>query len=216
MLNNFNKKIGLIIILVVILIICILTYIKGGRNELVKNDNTSIFVEENNENNDENIEESSEENIDKKSKVVKDKNIIVEIKGEVKKPDVYKLNDESIVKDVIDMAGGLTEEADISNINRAEKLKNHQLVYIQNKNQDKNNISYSQNSTVSSNSGGKININCAQIEELKNLNGIGEAKAKRIIEYREKIGSFNSIEDIKNIEGIGEKSFEKLKDEIEV
>lgn len=216
MLNNFNKKIGLIIILVVILIICILTYIKGGRNELVKNDNTSIFVEENNENNDENIEESSEENIDKKSKVVKDKNIIVEIKGEVKKPDVYKLNDESIVKDVIDMAGGLTEEADISNINRAEKLKNHQLVYIQNKNQDKNNISYSQNSTVSSNSGGKININCAQIEELKNLNGIGEAKAKRIIEYREKVGSFNSIEDIKNIEGIGEKSFEKLKDEIEV
>lgn len=216
MLNNFNKKIGLIIILVVILIICILTYIKGGRNELVKNDNTSIFIEENNENNDENIEESSEENIDKKSKVVKDKNIIVEIKGEVKKPDVYKLNDESIVKDVIDMAGGLTEEADISNINRAEKLKNHQLVYIQNKNQDKNNISYSQNSTVSSNSGGKININCAQIEELKNLNGIGEAKAKRIIEYREKVGSFNSIEDIKNIEGIGEKSFEKLKDEIEV
>ncbi|MDR5586164.1 MULTISPECIES: helix-hairpin-helix domain-containing protein [Clostridium] len=206
MINKANKKIGIIAILVIILIACLFTYIKSGKNKLVKNDNTSIFVEEENQNSHE----------DEKIEKLKDKNIVVEIKGEVKSPDVYELNDESIVKDVIEIAGGLTEEADISNINRAQKLKNHELIYIHNKNEVKDNISYSQSNMSTSNNSGKININCAQLEELKNINGIGEAKAKRIIEYRENIGAFNSVEDIKNIDGIGEKSFEKLKDQIEV
>ncbi|HBJ2621042.1 competence protein ComEA [Clostridium botulinum] len=204
MINKANKKIGIIAILVVILMVCLFTYIKSGKDKLVKNDNTSIFVEEENQDSYENEEK------------IKDKNIVVEIKGEVKTPDVYELNDESIVKDVIEIAGGLTEEADISNINRAQKLKNHELIYIHNKNEVKENLSYSQNTVTKSDSSGKININCAQLEELKNLNGIGEAKAKRIIEYRENIGTFNSVEDIKNIDGIGEKSFEKLKEQIEI
>ncbi|WP_252232430.1 helix-hairpin-helix domain-containing protein [Clostridium sp. ZBS15] len=206
MINKANKKIGIIVILVIMLIACLFTYIKSGKDKLVKNDNTSIFVEEENQNSHE----------DAKIEKLKDKNIVVEIKGEVKSPDVYELNDESIVKDVIEIAGGLTEEADISNINRAQKLKNHELIYIHNKNEVKDNISYSQSNMSTSNNSGKININCAQLEELKNINGIGEAKAKRIIEYRENIGAFNSVEDIKNIDGIGEKSFEKLKDQIEV
>ncbi len=204
MINKANKKIGIIAILVVILMVCLFTYLKSGKNKLVKNDNTSIFVEEENQDSYENEEK------------IKDKNIVVEIKGEVKTPDVYELNDKSIVKDVIEIAGGLTEEADISNINRAQKLKNHELIYIHNRNQVKENLSYSQNTVTKSDSSGKININCAQLEELKNLNGIGEAKAKRIIEYRENIGTFNSVEDIKNIDGIGEKSFEKLKEQIEI
>ncbi|WP_061313000.1 helix-hairpin-helix domain-containing protein [Clostridium botulinum] len=204
MINKANKKIGIIAILVVILMVCLFTYLKSGKDKLVKNDNTSIFVEEENQDSYENEEK------------IKDKNIVVEIKGEVKTPDVYELNDESIVKDVIEIAGGLTEEADISNINRAQKLKNHELIYIHNKNEVKENLSYSQNIVTKSDSSGKININCAQLEELKNLNGIGEAKAKRIIEYRENIGTFNSVEDIKNIDGIGEKSFEKLKEQIEI
>ncbi|NFI93465.1 competence protein ComEA [Clostridium botulinum] len=206
MINKANKKIGIIAILVIMLVVCLFTYIKSGKDKLVKNDNTSIFVEEENQN----------INEDEKIEKLKDKNIVVEIKGEVKKPDVYELNDESIVKDVIEIAGGLTEEADISNINRAQKLKNHELIYIHNKSEVKDNVSYAQNTVTTSNNSGKININCAQLEELKNLNGIGEAKAKRIIEYRENIGAFNSIEDIKNIDGIGEKSFEKLKDQIDV
>ncbi|MGN2337275.1 helix-hairpin-helix domain-containing protein [Clostridium cagae] len=206
MINKANKKIGIIAILVIMLVVCLFTYIKSGKDKLVKNDNTSIFVEEENQN----------INEDEKIEKLKDKNIVVEIKGEVKKPDVYELNDESIVKDVIEIAGGLTEEADISNINRAQKLKNHELIYIHNKSEVKDNVSYAQNTVTTSNNSGKININCAQLEELKNLNGMGEAKAKRIIEYRENIGAFNSVEDIKNIDGIGEKSFEKLKDQIDV
>lgn len=60
-----------------------------------------------------------------------------------------------------------------------------------------------------------ININTASLEELTTLNGIGESKAKVIIEYRNKT-KFQTIEDIKNISGIGDKAFEKIKDYITV
>ena len=47
-------------------------------------------------------------------------------------PDVYTLNEGSIIKDLIEIAGGLTEDADISNINRAKEIKNHELIIIGN------------------------------------------------------------------------------------
>ena len=56
-----------------------------------------------------------------------------------------------------------------------------------------------------------VNINTASIEELQTLSGIGESKAKKIIEYREKNGKFKNIEDIKNVEGIGESLYETIK-----
>ena len=61
----------------------------------------------------------------------------------------------------------------------------------------------------------KININTATLEELQTLNGIGEAKAKDIIAYRETT-KFNTIEDIKNVPGIGEGLFAKIKENITV
>lgn len=60
-----------------------------------------------------------------------------------------------------------------------------------------------------------ININTATAEELKQLNGIGDVIAARIVEYAQTVG-FNSIEDIKNVKGIGDKKFENIKDKITV
>lgn len=61
-----------------------------------------------------------------------------------------------------------------------------------------------------------ININTASLEELTTLNGIGEAKAKSIIEYRNANGLFVSIEDIKKVSGISDSLYEKIKDHIKV
>ena len=61
---------------------------------------------------------------------------------------------------------------------------------------------------------GKISINKGSIKELTTLTGIGEAKAKKIIEYREKNGPFAKIEDIKKVNGIGDSIFAKIKDSI--
>lgn len=60
-----------------------------------------------------------------------------------------------------------------------------------------------------------VNINTASKEELETLKGIGEAKAKAILEYR-KEQNFTSIEDIKKVKGIGEKIFDQIKDSISV
>ncbi len=62
----------------------------------------------------------------------------------------------------------------------------------------------------------QININTADQAELQTLKGVGEVKAKNIIEYRNKNGNFESVEDLKNVPGFGEKSVNKLKDQIVV
>lgn len=62
----------------------------------------------------------------------------------------------------------------------------------------------------------KININNASVSELDKLTGIGPTYAQRIIEYREGHGGFKSIEEIKNVQGIGDATFAKIKDSIEI
>lgn len=218
-----KKKIGIAAILVIILIISGVTYLKSGFKELKKNDTENIFVDDT-ESIDTSVKESnsvknSNSSTDSKSETVqpKEKKIVVEIKGEVKKPDVYMLDENSIIKDLIEVAGGLTENADLSNINRAKKLQDHDLIYIANKNEVVNGI---QNPNQSSNNNGnvskRVNINNATLEELKTIKGVGDAKAKSIIEYREQNGGFKTIDDIKNVTGIGDKMFESIKEQIEI
>ena len=62
----------------------------------------------------------------------------------------------------------------------------------------------------------KININTASLEELQRVSGIGESKAKAIIEYRNEFGQFKKIEDIMEVSGIGEALYEKIKDSITI
>ncbi|MDU5108803.1 MAG: helix-hairpin-helix domain-containing protein [Clostridium sp.] len=139
--------------------------------------------------------------------------IIVEIKGEVKNPDVYEIEDGSIIRDLINLAGGLTDEANTDGINRAEKLRGNQLIVIPNKSDIASGNIINQNSSTINNSS-VININTAPLEELKKITGVGDVKAQSIIDYRDKNGGFKSIEELKNIDGIGSKTFEKIKDQV--
>ena len=60
----------------------------------------------------------------------------------------------------------------------------------------------------------KVNINTAMQTELETLSGIGPSTALKIINYRKENGEFKQIEDIKNVPGIGEAKFENIKEEI--
>lgn len=134
----------------------------------------------------------------------------VDIGGEVKSPKVVELDDGSRVQDAIDAAGGLTSEADITNLNRAALVNDGDKIYVPAVG-DESGASGSTSGGVST-TGGKVNINTADSEELQTITGVGPATAEKIISYRESNGRFKVIEDIKNVSGIGDKTFEKMKE----
>ena len=225
-----NKKvIGIIIVLFITVTVSLLTYGKNRNNvfkdEYMQNifiDEESISVENSNyeylnESEKENNKVFSEDSKENKYLQTSSNNtIVVEIKGEVMKPDVYTLSEGSIVKDLIEMAGGLTNEADISNINRAKEINNHDLIIIRNINDVNIDVEAENNEVNEESDDGKISINNSDISKLKEIPGVGEVKANSIILYREKNNGFKSIEELKNVDGIGEKTFEKIKDSIKL
>lgn len=162
--------------------------------------------------------------------------IKVEIKGAVKKEGVYELDNDSRVIDLVKKSGGLTTQADISVLNMSKELRNQDVVIIYTKEEisemkkGSTSIKYIEkecvcpkvenaacfddiisNSESIINKTGKISLNTATINELLTLPGIGESKAKLIIEYRNQ-HSFKAIEEIMNVKGIGNGIFEKIKD----
>ncbi len=134
--------------------------------------------------------------------------IMVHITGSISAPGVYSLQPGSRVVDIINLAGGFTEEANQTSINLAEKLRDGQKIHILSI--DSEGIIAEKEVISTFSEGSLLNINTATVEELDKLPGIGEAKAQDIIAYREKHGDFLIIEDIMNVPGIGTSLFEKI------
>lgn len=141
--------------------------------------------------------------------------LFVDIKGAVDEPGVYEMQEGDRIQDVVQKAGGFTSEADETMINLALRLTDQMMVYIPQIGEESS-IPVLPELASEDNSGNKVNLNTAGVPELTTLNGIGEKKAEKIIQYREENGSFKSIEELKNVSGIGDKTFESLKDSISV
>lgn len=150
-----------------------------------------------------------------------DEDIYVHVTGCVKNSGVFKLNNTSRVKDLIDKAGGFCKEVDFENINLSQKLKDEMKIHVykigevkvQNSQTDLESKSSTQGLDIFDSS--KVNINTASKDKLMTLPGVGSSRADQIIKYREK-NKFQTIEDIQSISGIGQKSFEKIKEKITV
>lgn len=142
----------------------------------------------------------------------------VDIKGAVKLPGMYEVTSDMRVLNVIDMAGGLKDTADDSQVNFSQRIEDQMVIYIPIVGEEIPEIQSKQNvgSINNKEEEQKINLNQATKEELMTLNGVGEKKAEKIIEYREENGSFKTIEDLKNVNGFGEKSFESLEKYISI
>lgn len=161
------------------------------------------------------------------------KRIKVDLKGCIKKPGVYEFLDYQRIIDAIDKAGGLTEQADTSNINLSKVLEDEMVIYISSKEEIeamKQDESKAEDIVIKTEgaeittepyefvpekeiTSDKISINKASLEELMTLPKIGESKAKAIIEYRKK-NPFTKLEDLMQVPGIGEATYELLKDQI--
>ena len=139
--------------------------------------------------------------------------IFVDIKGTVKNPGVYQMKAGDRVKDALEAAGGLTDEADSQKVNLAKRLEDQMVIVVPKVGEEAEEIPAGATSKEEAKEG-KVNINTATVEELKTLKGVGEKKAEAIIEYRKKNGSFQTKEDLMKVRGIGKKLFESFQERI--
>ncbi|WP_233190020.1 helix-hairpin-helix domain-containing protein [Sporosarcina sp. P35] len=136
--------------------------------------------------------------------------ILVDVKGAVKHPGLYSMQDGDRLLDAVDKAGGYTESADTRLLNHAQRLQDESVVYVPVAGEEPPIFPAADSSPSSDSSSAKVNINTANESEFQTLPGIGPAKAAAIIQYREENGAFKQLDDLKNISGIGDKTFEKL------
>lgn len=208
---NQKQKIIMIVGIVIIIIVIIFYYINSTKDIYIPTQ-TNEVVEE--------IEEEEEKISEEEQK------IIVHITGAVVNNGIVEVKESARINDVIEAAGGVREDADLSNVNLAYAVKDGQKIYIPSKN-DKEEIEDLKiisdeagtdiiNKDDEAQTSKAININTATKEELQSLSGIGEATASKIILYRQENGKFRTIEDIKNVPGIGDAKFETIKDKITV
>ena len=216
--KKIDKKTSIYIFLTSILLIIIYYLFIKKENYLESsfNLNTVIPYEEI-ENNSLNAETEEDNSINK---------IVIYITGGVKNEGVYEIDENSRIADSIEKAGGLTEDANISNINLAYILEDGMKIHIPKKDENINEINDNTNIYVTKEEGdeenlknieknsktNKININTASQAELEALPGIGTSTALKIINYRNENGKFKNIEEIKNVSGIGDSKYSKIKD----
>lgn len=202
-----KEKIIITVVILVISIIGLKLFLSKNAakvsqfEEVVLTDTTDLIAETEKENNE----------------VVK---MYVDIKGAVKLPGMYEVTSDMRVLNVIDMAGGLKETADDSQVNFSQRIEDQMVIYIPVEGEELSETviagTNSNTANISKDEEGKVNLNQATKEELMTLSGVGEKKAEKIIEYREENGSFKTIEDLKNVNGFGEKSFESLEKYISI
>ncbi len=228
-----EKIIGALSILILSIIFLVAGYIINHNKE---EDYKEVFLDEQqyfqgqnskgngeNENNEnkasnnkagENQESENQENINGSK-------IVVDIKGAVKAPKEYELKAGSRVRDLIEIAGGLTPEADEEKIYFSKILEDEQCIKIYKIGEEVPDSEIEaeeqqEKGTGAIDSKGKININKATVDELMTIPGIGQVKAQSIVDYRNENGKFNSVDELTNITGIGVKTLEKLRDKVDI
>ncbi|MDY6872353.1 MAG: helix-hairpin-helix domain-containing protein [Chloroflexota bacterium] len=142
--------------------------------------------------------------------------VLVQVAGAVHEPGVYALPVDSRLSDLISLAGGLTQAADVDRINQAAILRDGAYFYIP--------VNDEPIPETASNAPGAsgiddseiysypLDLNQASQDELESLPGIGPSKATDILSYREEHGDFGSVDELVNVSGIGEATVDSLRD----
>ncbi len=150
------------------------------------------------------------------------KSILVDLSGAVERSDVYEVSSGARLKDILILAGGLSQDADrdyfTKNFNLARTLQDQEKIYIPNQEETESGeirVMTQLQSAAANNVLGaseKININSASVEQLDTLPGIGLVTAKKIIQNR----PYNSLEELMDKKSVGKSVFEKIKELIQI
>ena len=208
---------------------------KSNSNENINdfNDENTELLQSKKDSNDDLIDNTnSGETKTERVAAAKPKSVTCDISGAVNHQGVYTLKSGARLNELIAAAGGIKSNAQLKRVNRAlilkdqdkihipyigEKIKAEQVVEsVSSNSSDPVSSEFNDKNSGQTTAGNKVNINTANLQQLQQLNGIGEKKAQQIIAYRQKSGQFKSIEELKQVSGIGEKTFVALKDQLEV
>jgi len=131
--------------------------------------------------------------------------VVVEIRGEVQSPGVYRLPEDARLNDLLTAAGGASEDADLSTHNLARRLTDAEVVVIEQIGVATPVAAVQADAPGNTQSiNFRIDINTASQAELESLPGIGPVIAKRIIDYRLSNGRFSTIEELTRVEGVSD------------
>ena len=237
--KDYKKYIFFFIVIIMFICLSIFLFwkVQHKNHDDVKESVVSEVAIKEDQSKEETKEEPKEEIVDKKV-------FNVDIKGAVKKPGVYSLEEGSLVNDAIKMAG-LKSSASTKNLNLSKKISDEMVIYVYTlkeltskdivttedcvsntveiSNCDGASIIVTEEqkeetkeTTVDNDNNSLVNINKATKEQLMTLPGIGEAKALAIIKYREDNNNYKDITEIMNVSGIGEALYNKIKEFITI
>ena len=131
----------------------------------------------------------------------------VYVTGAVKDPGVYALEDGDRLGQLVESAGGATGDADLEAVNLAALLRDEDHWHI-----PRIGEAPKVTTTFAANLLGKIDVNSATSVQLEELPGIGEVKARSIIQYRDTNGPFASVDELLAVRGIGPATLDAIRD----
>lgn len=132
-----------------------------------------------------------------------DSQIAIDVRGAIGTPGIIYLAPEGRLIDVVNLSGGLAPNADRTLINLSTRVYDGQMIVFPTQ------VSTSINGENAP--AGLVNINTASIDELKELPGIGDVLAGRIVDYRDENGPYISLDELTNVQGITPSSVEGLR-----
>jgi competence protein ComEA len=138
--------------------------------------------------------------------------VVVQVAGAVRRPGVYRMGAGGRVNDAVRRAGGVKPQADLTQVNLAQKLEDGRQIIVP---------ARTPVAAVAAAPGGAapapagpVNLNTATLEQLDSLDGIGPITAQHILDYRKAHGGFANVNELDNVPGIGPTTLTALRDEV--
>jgi competence protein ComEA len=145
------------------------------------------------------------------------RHVVVHVAGAVRHAGVYKLRAPGRLIDAVKRAGGLTKDADLTQVNLAAHLTDGRAIIVPRTGAAGATAGGGSDAAAGSgDSGIKLNVNSATAEQLDGLDGVGPSMAAAIVKERTKLGGFTKLEQLDEVPGVGEKRLASLREQLEL
>jgi competence protein ComEA len=145
--------------------------------------------------------------------------VVVHVAGAVRRPGVYRVRTPGRLIDAVQRAGGLTPDADLTQINLAARLSDGRAIIVPRSGAGAGPGAAPGSAPAAGSAdapAGKLSVNAATAEQLDGLEGVGPAMAAAIVALRTKLGGFRSLDQLDDVPGVGEKRLASLRAQLDL